>query len=161
MTTPAEADANVSDVPRPPALPDRDVDRLRILVGRALRRRCPYCGASGIFTSWWSLRERCPNCNVRFEREDGYFLGAYALNLIVAEFIGLGTALLLIFRTELRDASLLWQELVAVVCAVVPPLVFFPYSRTLWMTLDLLVDRSAGTDQRHLRGDEMRRPPPR
>ena len=43
-----------------------------------------------------------PRCGARFEREEGYFLGAYALNLIVAEFLGLGLAFVLIFRTELR-----------------------------------------------------------
>ena len=71
-------------------LPPRGGRRLLALVGRALRRRCPYCGGGGIFRGWFSLRERCPTCGVAFEREDGYFLGAYAVNLIVAEFVGIG-----------------------------------------------------------------------
>ena len=71
-------------------------------MGRALSRRCPYCGSPGIYDGYFALRERCPRCGVRFEREEGYFLGAYALNLIVAEFLGLGLAIFLIFKTDLR-----------------------------------------------------------
>jgi uncharacterized protein (DUF983 family) len=114
--------------------------RLRAVLGRALRRRCPYCGRDGIFEGWFALRERCPTCDTKFVREDGYFLGAYAINLIVAEIIGLGGALLLIFGTRLRDAPLIWQEVIAVAFAVAMPILFFPYSRTLWMALDLLLD---------------------
>ena len=66
-------------------------NRFLVTMRRALTRRCPYCGGPGIYEGYFALRERCPSCGVRFEREEGYFLGAYALNLIVAEFLGLGT----------------------------------------------------------------------
>ena len=88
---------------------------------RALSRRCPYCGSPGIYDGYFALRERCPRCGVRFEREEGYFLGAYALNLIVAEFLGLGLAILLIFKTDLRDLQLIWQEVIAVALAIAFP----------------------------------------
>src|SRR4051812_6796826 len=68
-------------------LPPSGWPRLRTLVVRALTRRCPQCGSSGIFRNYWSLKEECPRCHYRFEREEGYFLGAYALNLLFAEFI--------------------------------------------------------------------------
>lgn len=102
-----------------------------------MTRRCPYCGGGGIYKGYLELRESCPTCGVRFEREEGYFLGAYALNLIFAEILGLGIALFLIFGTGLRDAGLLWQEVVAVALAVAFPLLFFPYSRTVWIAMDL------------------------
>jgi len=138
-------------------LPAQGGRRLIVLLGRALRRRCPYCESGGIFQGWFSLRERCPTCGVTFEREDGYFLGAYAVNLLFALFVGLGGALLLIFGTPLRDAALLWQEAVAVLLAVVLPILFFPYSRTLWMALDLQVDPPERQTERRLRGHEMKR----
>lgn len=138
-------------------LPAQGGRRLIVLLGRALRRRCPYCGGGGIFQGWFSLRERCPTCGAVFEREDGYFLGAYAVNLIIALFVGLGGALLLIFGTPLRDAALIWQEAVAVLLAVALPILFFPYSRTLWMALDLQVDPPERQTERRLRGHEMKR----
>jgi len=96
---------------------------------RALSRRCLYCGSPGIYDGYFALRERCPRCGVRFEREEGYFLGAYALNLIVAEFLGLGLAILLIFKTDLRKLPLVWQGVIAVALAIAFPVVRFPFSR--------------------------------
>lgn len=71
-------------------VPVDDGARFRTVVGRALRLRCPYCGGRGSFKSWFDLLETCPTCGTRFEREHGYFLGGYALNLIVAEFLAVG-----------------------------------------------------------------------
>jgi uncharacterized protein (DUF983 family) len=151
----ASTPPNAADGPPLPRLPAGTWPRLRVLLGRAFSRRCPYCGGGGIFAGWWSLRERCPTCGVSFEREEGYFLGAYALNLIAAEIIGLGTALFLIFGTPLSGADLIWQELVAVAFAVGLPLLFFPFSRTVWIALDLLVDPPGVGPERRLRGHEM------
>ena len=140
-----------------PVLPSSDAARVRVLLGRAIRRHCPYCGADGIFAGWWSLRDQCPSCGVSFEREEGYFLGAYALNLLVAEVLGLGIALVLIFKTRLSQAPLLWQELVAVSFAVALPLLFFPYSRTTWMALDLLLHPPVAESERRARGHAPRK----
>jgi uncharacterized protein (DUF983 family) len=119
---------------------------------RALTRRCPYCGSSGIYESYFALRGRCPRCGVRFEREEGYFLGAYALNLIAAELIGLGLALFLIFKTDLRHLSLVWQEVIAVALAIAFPVTFFPFSRTVWIAMDLIFHPPGQTAERQLRG---------
>jgi uncharacterized protein (DUF983 family) len=108
-----------------------------VTMRRALDRRCPYCSSPGIYESYFALRDRCPKCGVRFEREEGYFLGAYALNLIVAEFLGLGLAILLIFKTELRNLPLVWQEVIAVALAIAFPVALFPFTRTIWIALDL------------------------
>ena len=120
---------------------------------RALSRRCPYCGAPGIFASYFGLRESCPVCGVRFEREEGYFLGGYALNLVVSEIIGLGLALALIFGTALRNADLIWQEAIAVALAVAFPLLLFPYSRTVWMAMDLTFHPPEQIVERTMRGE--------
>ena len=72
-----------------------------------------------------------------FEREEGYFLGGYALNLVVSEILGLGLAVFLIFGTALRNLDLIWQEAIAVTLAVAFPVLLFPYSRTVWVAMDL------------------------
>jgi uncharacterized protein (DUF983 family) len=119
---------------------------------RALGRRCPYCGSPGIFDGYFALRERCPRCGVRFEREEGYFLGGYALNLIVAEFLGLGLAIFLIFRTELRNQPLAWQEVIAVALVIVFPVALFPFSRTVWIAMDLIFHPPRRRSEQQLRG---------
>lgn len=118
-------------------LPADTRERFFACLGRALRRRCPYCDHGGIYDGYFALKERCPTCGVQFAREDGYFLGAYAFNLVFSEFLALILALTLIFASPLRDAGLLWQEVVAIGLAVAFPIIVFPYSRGVWMAIDL------------------------
>jgi uncharacterized protein (DUF983 family) len=134
-----------------PQLPRNDRARALLTVRRALLRRCPYCGSSGIFRGYLALREVCPTCGARFEREEGYFLGAYALNLVVAEIIGLTLAILLLFRTDLRHLDLIWQEIIAIAIVVALPILFFPYSRAVWIAIDLTFHPPRGPE-RQLRG---------
>jgi hypothetical protein len=82
----------------------------------------------------------------------GYFLGGYALNLIVAEFLGLGLAIALIFKTELRNLSLVWQEVTAVALAIAFPVALFPFSRTVWIAMDLSFHPPGHDSERQLRG---------
>lgn len=132
--------------------------RSRVVLSRALRRRCPYCGGSGIFAGWWTLRDRCPSCQVQFSREDGYFLGAYALNLVFAELLGLGIALYLLFGTDLRNLPLGLQMVIAGGLAVAFPILLFPYSRTIWIALDLMFNPPGDDPERYVRGSDMQRP---
>jgi uncharacterized protein (DUF983 family) len=150
--------SSISHSPRPNAaqrdLPPGGWTRAWTLLRRALGRRCPQCGASDIFRRWFTLAEHCPRCGYAFAREEGYFLGAYAINLIVAEFIGLGAVIVLLINT---DFSLWVQEALAIATAVSLPIIFFPYSRTLWMALDLLIHRD--TSERQLRAEHTLRSP--
>ncbi len=105
-------------------------------LGRGLTRRCPYCGGPRIFKNWFSLKERCPSCNTLFAHEDGYFLGAYPLNLVLTSLIAVLVAIWLIAGTDL---SVLQMQIIAVVLVVGLPLVLYPYTLSLWMTIDLLL----------------------
>jgi uncharacterized protein (DUF983 family) len=157
--TPPPVEPSPNGLHREQYIPTRSGERARVLLGRALTRRCPYCGGRGIFANYFTLKDQCPHCGARFDREEGYFLGGYALNLIVAEFIGLGLALFLIFGTAIRHAPLLAQEGLAVALAVLLPIIFFPYSRTLWMALDLYFNPPYKDRERYLRSHEMDKPP--
>jgi uncharacterized protein (DUF983 family) len=119
-------------------LPDAHGPRLRRLLARAVLKRCPQCGARGIFENWFSLSESCPRCAYRFERESGYFLGAYALNLIVAEMIPIA---LLIGLFIWADLSWIAMEAILIPLVIGLPLLLFPYARTMWMALDLMITR--------------------
>jgi uncharacterized protein (DUF983 family) len=133
-------------------LPPSGWPRFRTLLKRALTRRCPQCGARGIFRTYLSLRDQCPRCGYRFEREEGYFLGAYAVNLIAAEFITIALLVYFLVRTAYSWVTL---EFIFIPLAVILPILFFPFARTLWMVIDLMIDRNL-TD-RQLRYDEMSR----
>lgn len=106
------------------------------LISRALRRRCPNCDSPDIFTSWFTQPDRCPGCGLPFEREEGYFLGGMTINLVVAESIPI-VGLALIWLLVKPTPPLLLLEAGVIFGAVVLPLLFFPFSRTLWLALDL------------------------
>jgi len=108
------------------------------LLRRALTLHCPYCGSGNIFRGWLTLKERCPRCHSLFEREEGYFVGGYAVNLVAAEVIAFGIVLLLLI---FADLSTLQVQIIGAVLALGMPILFFPASRTLWIALDIYLNR--------------------
>jgi len=132
-------------------LPAKGWSRFWRLLERAMLLRCPLCGARRIFSHPWAIKDCCPACGYRFNREDGYFLGAYGLNLVVSEVIGLGAVLVFLLRSDL---SLIWQQTIAVAAAILLPVLFYPFSRTLWMVFDLIVRGESSDD--YIRGGDLR-----
>src|SRR6185436_12201815 len=72
-----------------------------VKVGRALLLRCPRCGSSGILETWFSLHHQCPSCGFVFDRGEGndHWLGAYAINLVLAEGLAAVIALTVLWIT--------------------------------------------------------------
>lgn len=106
------------------------------MLRRAGRRRCPRCGGDHIFRSFGELHERCPTCNLRFEREQGYWIGAMIINTIVTFGLLLATLVggVLLFWPEVP-----WTPLAITVAVVagVTPIVFHPRSRTIWLAIEM------------------------
>jgi len=126
-------------------LPQAGGRRLRVTLARAVRRRCPYCGGPRIFKSWFSLKDRCPTCGVLFAYEDGYFLGSYAINLVVTELLAVG---IVIWMLVGLDLSVLQMQILAVIFAVSLPLFFYPYALLLWIVMDLYFNPPRDFSQR-------------
>jgi uncharacterized protein (DUF983 family) len=105
-------------------------------VGRALLLHCPRCGGGGILMSWFALRDRCPTCGLTFTRGEpsDYWLGAYAINLVLAE--GLAAVIALAVLRVIWPAYMPAQ-ITGMVLAVALPILMFPWSRTLWLAWDL------------------------
>jgi Protein of unknown function (DUF983) len=83
------------------------------------------------------MDERCPNCGLKFEREQGYFLGAmyisYGLALITI--VGLGLLLWALTPWSLQKITV-WAILLFL--PIAPALTLF--SRVLWIYLDRAID---------------------
>ncbi len=99
--------------------------RLRTLTARALRLRCPNCGGGPVRASWLKRLPGCPVCGLRLDRgENDYFIGAYLLNLIVAEvllFVGLLGVVALTWPDPPWDAI----QYGGIALMIVAPLVLF------------------------------------
>lgn len=110
------------------------------MVLRGARLRCARCGGGKLFRDWFHLKERCPTCGYKIEREEGFWLGGYVMNVVIGE--GLLALYLLYFAGKAisdPDMRIAPWLIVAVVLAVVPPVLLFPLSRTTWMAFDLLI----------------------
>jgi uncharacterized protein (DUF983 family) len=106
------------------------------MVGRALLRRCPRCGGKAWFRGWFHRLERCRTCGYRYNRQAGFMLGAMTMNTIVT-FGCLAVVLVVGTVTTAPDIPVLPLVLLSVAVAVVVPLVFYPFSYTLWAAVDL------------------------
>ena len=84
------------------------------------------------------MAEACALCGLRFERAQGYFVGAIYVNYAVTAVLALGLFFLLWGLTALSTAAELALVLPLV---IVFPLWFFRYSRSLWLALEWLINR--------------------
>ena len=50
------------------------------MLGPALRLLCPRCGIGKLYQKPFRMHANCPHCNLRFEREQGYYVGAIDIN---------------------------------------------------------------------------------
>jgi hypothetical protein len=82
------------------------------------------------------MREHCDRCGLRFEREEGYWVGALIINTAVAfgTFIALFVGGIAITWPDVPWGAL---GVVTVVAMAVVPLLFYPVSKSLWMALEL------------------------
>lgn len=88
------------------------------------------------------MEERCRRCDLRYEAEQGYFVGAIYLNYGATVAIALGGVLLLDAAVGL---SLARQLTLGISIGVLAPLLFFRHARSAWLALGYLVSL---TDER-------------
>jgi uncharacterized protein (DUF983 family) len=106
------------------------------LLARGLARRCPLCGSGDCFETWFSMRPRCPRCNLALERVEGHWIGALGMNTVVS-FGALLLTLVVGLVVSWPERPGPWLLISAVTVAVVVPLAFFGSSRMLWSAIDL------------------------
>jgi len=111
--------------------------RLLVLVGRALRLRCPACGRGKIFRGWFTMYDVCPECGRKFQRGPGFFLGSIYFNYGVTAVLVIVMYFSFFFTGVLTDSHLL---ILMTIFVVVFPIWFFRYARTLWIAFDELWD---------------------
>src|SRR5881628_1350371 len=116
---------------------ERPATRLMRAMGRAIRLRCPRCGATPLFRGWFRMAEACALCGLRFERAQGYFVGAIYVNYAVTVILAIGGFFLLWGLTALSTAAQLALLLPVVILF---PLWFFRYSRSFWLALEWLIN---------------------
>ena len=118
-------------------MPKAEGSALRGILGAL----CPRCRTGKIFRkSVWlfpGMYERCPVCGLKFEREDGYFLGAMYISY------GLGLATITVLSALVWDVTK-WSLMKSVVGGIV---LFLPLAPVLtWMARVLFIYLDQGID---------------
>jgi uncharacterized protein (DUF983 family) len=99
--------------------------------------RCPVCGTGKIFRNFINMAPACTVCGYIYEREQGYFIGAMYINYGVTVLAIMAGWVILELVVKVSWDMMLW--LLAII-AIGIPIGFYPYSKALWMALDLSFD---------------------
>lgn len=110
------------------------------VVLRGARKRCPRCAERRIWNGWFTLKARCPRCDLRFEAEEGGFLGAMTLNYGMA-FAVWGLMVGVWLALTVPDVRVVPLTVASVVVLVAVPLWFYPRSKGIWAAIEFLVLR--------------------
>jgi uncharacterized protein (DUF983 family) len=86
---------------------------------------------------WFAMAPCCALCGLRFERAQGYWVGAIYVSYGVTVVIALSAAFGLWVLAGISTAKQLWVWLPFVVLF---PLWFFRYSRSLWLAVELMLN---------------------
>ena len=99
-----------------------------------------------MFFQWVRSYSHCIECDFRYDRgEYDYYIGAYTLNLIIAELIVVAVMVAVILS---RWPDVPWETMpwVLAVFAVLGPLVTYPFSKSLWLAIDLIFQPPRASD---------------
>ena len=101
-----------------------------------LKQRCPHCLQGQVFFATWKMNETCPHCNIKFEREDGYFM----MSVFFGYAIGAAIALPICLALYLIDAPYSWYFIATIGAFLLLLPLIFRYSRLIWLHIDEVLD---------------------
>jgi uncharacterized protein (DUF983 family) len=120
-------------------------------------RRCARCGGGHLFNRYFTMVDDCPRCGLHFEREQGYWAGALAINIGVT-----GAVFVVVFVTALvltvPDVPVAPLLAILIPLMILTPILYYPFSKTVWVALDRALLQQLDPRERL---DEQMRPPPR
>jgi len=107
------------------------ITRSRILT-RGLGNTCPNCGEHTLFCpgTFFQLNQCCPSCGLRFERDEGFFLGSMSLNYGATIVVFL-IPMLVLYLTGVLSGVV--ASVIAGAGAIIFPILFYRSSRSWWL----------------------------
>lgn len=114
--------------------------RFLTVLARGFRRRCPRCGAGGLFDGWFELKPNCPSCGLATERGEGFWLGGMAINLGITEAI-FGAFLVASIAATWPDPPWTLLLVIGLAINVIVPIVLYPVAKSVFLGIDMLMFR--------------------
>ena len=113
--------------------------KLKTVLWRGWRLRCPQCGEGNIYKGWVSLHDRCPNCQLQYLRDQGD-LWAYLVAADRALFI-FPMVIMIYFRLYIPDSNWFYVLVVTLLIGFVWTL---PHRNGMCLGVDYLIRRKWG-----------------
>lgn len=113
--------------------------KLKTVLWRGLRRRCPQCGEGRIYKGWVSLHDHCPNCHLLYLRDQGD-LWAYLVAADRALFI-FPMVIMIYFRLYIPDSIWFYVLVVFLLAGFIYTL---PHRNGMCLGADYLIRRKWG-----------------
>ena len=108
------------------------------LFGRAFLLRCPNCGKGPVLHHWLKLRVKCGTCGLRLQRgEHDSFVGSMFILFTLVGVTIYAVLTVTLLATEATPWGLLENGLPVLALALL--LVFFPFSKLVWLAFDLML----------------------
>ncbi len=108
-------------------------------IATALRLRCPRCHGGKLFVGVLKMNDRCPHCGLKLEPEPGFYLGSIYANYALTVLVTTVSFVVLVFAVGLNKDVVIRGCLAF---AVLFPLWFFRYARSIWLSLMYQVNSS-------------------
>jgi len=104
------------------------------IIARGLTNRCPNCGGHALFKPGkvFELADACPDCGLKFEKDDGFYLGAMSLNYGVT-LVGCLVPVALLWYAGVLSPR--WAVGLAIGGSVVVPVLLYRSSRSWQLML--------------------------
>lgn len=116
------------------------------------KRKCPRCHEGDFFISHpydlreaGNLHEYCPNCNLKYSKEPGFYYGAMYVSyaLAVAVFVTLWVSMNLFF-TNITTG---WQIFIIIAVTILLTPYLYALSKIIWANFFIKYDRKYGTKE--------------
>ena len=98
-------------------------------------KRCARCGGGHLFERWFTMVDDCPRCGLHFEREQGYWAGALAINIGIAIIVFV-VAFAVGLALTVPDIPVVPLLAVLIPLMIAVPTVAYPFSKTIWVAVD-------------------------
>lgn len=108
-----------------------------------IRLTCPNCHRGRMFSSYFQMHQCCPICHLPFEEASGEITGGMGVNIVVTLFLVITSAAVVGFS----DLPVVPALLVLIVFFILFPILFYPFSRAVWMSLLYLTGDHREPDQ--------------
>lgn len=104
-------------------------------VWRGITNACPRCGSRKTHKNYFSIRPNCLCCSLKFEKEQGYWTGSLATNMILTGGLVVVSLIVgLVLTAPDIPAGFLMALILPI--AIITPIFIHPITHTVWMAID-------------------------